>query len=117
MINLIDMEDTTAETAEEAYADWSRVQDPTVRKVVERAAWHMADKYGSTRTIERDDAIQEGLILVATNRRLAECLDDPELGPGVLYHRLVQLLTTRVRTEAKHRSRSTSYEVVTGAAA
>ncbi|MEU8621448.1 hypothetical protein [Streptomyces sp. NPDC048623] len=117
MINLIDIEETAATNAEAAYADWSRTRDPEVLKVVERAAWHMADKYGSTRTIERDDAIQEGLILVATNRRLAECLDDPELGPGVLYHRLVQLLTTKVRTEAKYRSRSTSYEVVTGAAA
>ncbi|MFD7976691.1 hypothetical protein [Streptomyces sp. NPDC059071] len=117
MINLIDMEETTAETAEAAYADWSRTQDPEVLKVVERAAWHMADKYGSTRTIERDDAIQEGLVLVATHRRLSECIDDPELGPGVLYHRLVQLLTTKVRTEAKHRSRSTSYELITGVAA
>ncbi|MFE0964031.1 MULTISPECIES: hypothetical protein [Streptomyces] len=105
------------DSAEEAYADWSLSNNPEVLATIERAARHMADKYASSVTIEKDDAFQEGLILVATQRRLRECLHDPALGLGVLYHRLVQHLTTKVRTEAKHRSRSSSYEALTGGAA
>ncbi|MFJ6680618.1 hypothetical protein [Streptomyces werraensis] len=99
------------ETAEEARADWSFASDPEVLKVVERAAWHMANKYDSSRTIEREDAYQEGLVLLATHPRLRECITSPDLGLGVLYTRLVQRLTHRVETEAKHRSGTKSWEV------
>jgi hypothetical protein len=39
-----------------------------------------------------------------------ECLADPELGLGVLYHRLVLDLTDLIKTQARHRTRHTSYE-------
>ncbi|KPC89328.1 hypothetical protein ADL35_02515 [Streptomyces sp. NRRL WC-3753] len=114
-MNLIEITNAY-DNAEQAYADWSVLQDPEVVKVVERAARHMADKYASSVTIEQEDARQEGLILVATHPRLRECLHNPDVGLGVLHHRLVQLLTTRVRTEAKHRSGHSSFEVLAGAA-
>ncbi|USH44630.1 hypothetical protein SEA_BROPLEASE_45 [Streptomyces phage BroPlease] len=115
-MNLIEITNAY-DTAEQAYADWSVLADPEVVKVVERAARHMADKYASSVTIEQEDARQEGLILVATHPRLRECFTNPDVGLGALHHRLVQLLTTQVRTEAKYRSRSSSYEVLTGSAA
>jgi len=70
----------------------------------------MAGKYDSTRTIEQDDAYQEGLILVATHPLLQQCFTDPTVGLGALYHRLVQQLTTKVRTEANRRTQHLSFE-------
>lgn len=99
------------DTAEEAYADWSFMANPEAVRVVERAARHMSGKYESTRTIEQEDAYQEGLILVATHPRLQECFTNPAIGLGALYTRLVQRLTHRVETDANHRSRSKSWEV------
>ncbi|MFI5863591.1 hypothetical protein [Streptomyces sp. NPDC051546] len=99
------------DSAEEARADWSFTLNREAMRVVERAAWHMADKYDSTRTIEREDAYQEGLALMATHPRLRECLTDPSVGLGALHTRLIQRLTHRVETEAKHRSNTKSWEV------
>lgn len=110
-MNLIEITNTY-ESAEEAYADWSFTSNPEVMKVIERAAWRMANQYESTRTIEYEDAHQEGLILVATHARLRECLTDPGLGLGVLHTRLTQRLVHKVETEAKRRSGQLSYEAV-----
>lgn len=98
------------DTAEEAYADWSFTSDPEAMKVIERAARRMANQYESTRTIEAEDARQEGMVLVATHPRLQECFADPNLGLGVLFTRLVQRLTHKVETEAKRRVKTKSYE-------
>jgi len=109
-VNIVDLEVSNYETAEQALADWTPLQDPEVLKAVERAAWSIASKYENTRTIEREDAYQEGLILVATHPALKECFKNPDLGLGALYTRLVQRLTHKVETEARHRSRTKSYE-------
>ncbi|MEN8652881.1 hypothetical protein ABCR94_20385 [Streptomyces sp. 21So2-11] len=109
-INLIEVDFTTEDDIEAALADWSFTGGPEAMKAIERAARHMAFKYESSQTIEHDDAYQEGLILTATHPRLRECFSDPNIGLGVLHHRLIQLLTTRVRTEAKHRSGTRSWE-------
>jgi hypothetical protein len=90
--------------------NWDFTANPEAMKVIERAAKRMANKYESTRTIEEEDAYQEGLILVATHPRLQECFTNPAVGLGALYTRLVQRLTHKVETEAKRRSKTTSYE-------
>jgi hypothetical protein len=90
--------------------DWSFTSNPEAMRVIERAARHMANKYDSTRTIEEEDAYQEGLILVATHPLLQACFTDPSVGLGALYYRLVQQLTTKVRSEANRRTKQTSYE-------
>ncbi|MFE4451390.1 hypothetical protein [Streptomyces sp. NPDC056796] len=101
------------DSAEEAYADWSVLDDAEVVKVAERAARKLARDYEDTGTIELPDALQEALILLATNGRMVrDCLADPGLGYGVLHTRLHQMLVKVVRTDAKHRSGQLSYEAV-----
>ncbi|NWF28275.1 hypothetical protein HW130_18705 [Streptomyces sp. PKU-EA00015] len=92
-------------------ADWRVLDLPEVVALAGRAARRIADGYEDTLTMEYDDARQEALIILATKPAMVnECLSDPDLGLGVLYHRLVLDLIDRVKTEAKHRIRHTSYE-------
>ncbi|WAB08749.1 hypothetical protein SEA_ANDRIS_45 [Streptomyces phage Andris] len=99
------------ETAEEAFADWSVLEDPETVKVAERAAYRLSRDYADTGTIEYDDALQEATIILATRPGMVrDCLSSPDLGYGVLYTRLHQALVKVVRTDAKHRTKHTSYE-------
>ncbi|MCC2278862.1 hypothetical protein LKL35_26040 [Streptomyces sp. ET3-23] len=97
-------------------ADWS-VLTPDVMALAGRAARRIADGYEERLTMEYDDAFQEALLILATKASMVrECLDDPELGLGVLYHRLVLDLTDLIKTQARHRARHTSYEAACDAA-
>ncbi|MEV7282625.1 hypothetical protein [Streptomyces sp. NPDC093111] len=90
--------------------DWSVITRETAG-IAGRAARRVADGYGSRLTMEYDDAFQEALLLLATKADMVRgCLADPELGPGVLHHRLVRDLTDQVKTQARHRARHVSYE-------
>ncbi|MGW8743578.1 hypothetical protein [Streptomyces sp. NPDC055794] len=98
-------------------ADWRVLDLPEVVALAGRAARRIADGYEDTLTMEYDDARQEALIILATKPGMVnECLADPNLGLGVLYHRLYLDLTDRVKTEAKRRIRHTSYEAACEAA-
>lgn len=91
-------------------ADWS-VLSPDVMAVAGRAARRIADGYEDRLTMEYDDAFQEAVLILATKATMVrECLNDPGLGLGVLYHRLVLDLTDKIKTQARHRARHTSYE-------
>ena len=91
-------------------ADWS-VLTPEVLTLAGRAARRIADGYEDRLTMEYEDAFQEAVLLLATKAAMVrECLADPELGLGVLYHRLVLDLTDLIKTQARHRTRHTSYE-------
>ncbi|MFF3249764.1 hypothetical protein ACFYWP_01870 [Actinacidiphila glaucinigra] len=81
-------------------------------KVAQRAAYRLSEDYSDTRTIEFDDAYQEALIILASRPGMVrECLASADLGYGVLYTRLHQHLVKVVRTDAKHRSNTKSWEV------
>ncbi|MEV0437813.1 hypothetical protein AB0I84_00645 [Streptomyces spectabilis] len=96
-------------------ADWSVITRET-EGIAGRAARRVADGYGTRLTMEYDDAFQEALLLLATKADMVRgCLADPELGPGVLHHRLVLDLTDQVKTQARHRARHVSYEAVCAA--
>jgi hypothetical protein len=110
-IQITDLEVTEYETAEQARTDWSFMQDDETLKVAGRAAYRLSQDYADTGTIEYDDAYQEAVIILATRPGMVrECLSDPSLGYGVLYTRLHQALVKVVRTDAKHRTKHTSYE-------
>jgi hypothetical protein len=98
-------------------ADWQFLDLPEVVSLTGRAARRIADGYEDTLTMEYDDARQEALLILATKPAMvSECLSDPNLGLGVLYHRLVLDLIDRVKTEARRRIRHTSYEAACNAA-
>ncbi|MFJ3974918.1 hypothetical protein [Streptomyces sp. NPDC090021] len=97
--------------------DWRFLCLPEVVALAGRAARRIADGYEDTLTMEYEDARQEALIILATKPSMvSECLSDPNLGLGVLYHRLVLDLVDRVKTEARYRVRHTSYEAACDAA-
>jgi hypothetical protein len=97
--------------------DWRVLELPEVVALAGRAARRIADGYEDTLTMEYEDARQEALIILATKPAMvSECLSDPNLGLGVLYHRLVLDLVDRVKTEARRRIRHTSYEAACDAA-
>ncbi|MFF4244278.1 hypothetical protein ACFYY2_07360 [Streptomyces sp. NPDC001822] len=97
--------------------DWRVLDLPILLTLAGRAARRIANGYEDTLTMEYEDARQEALIILATKPDMVnECLGDPSLGPGVLYHRLVLDLVDRVKTEAKYRIRHTSYEAACEAA-
>ncbi|RPF45771.1 hypothetical protein EDD96_2335 [Streptomyces sp. Ag109_G2-6] len=97
--------------------DWRVLDLPEVVALAGRAARRIADGYEDTLTMEYEDARQEALIILATKPQMVnECLADPALGLGVLYHRLVLDLVDRVKTEARRRIRHTSYEAACNAA-
>lgn len=98
-------------------ADWRVLDLPEVVALAGRAARRIADGYEDTLTMEHEDARQEALIILATKPTMVnECLADPSLGLGVLYHRLVLDLMDRVKTVAKYRCRHISYEAACEAA-
>jgi hypothetical protein len=98
-------------------ADWRVLDLAEVVALAGRAARRIADGYEDTLTMEYEDARQEALIILATKPDMVnECLADPSLGLGVLYHRLVLDLVDRVKTVAKYRIRHTSYEAACDAA-
>ncbi|WP_329022470.1 MULTISPECIES: hypothetical protein [Streptomyces] len=97
-------------------ADWT-VLTPEVTALAGRAARRIADGYEDTLTMEYEDARQEALIILATKPHMvSQCLTEPSLGLGVLYHRLVLDLVDRVKTEATRRIWHTSYEAACDAA-
>ncbi|MGW3336236.1 hypothetical protein ACWDCL_01980 [Streptomyces sp. NPDC001009] len=97
--------------------DWRVLDLPEVVALAGRAARRIADGYEDTLTMEYEDARQEALIILATKTAMVnECLADPALGLGVLYHRLVLDLIDKVKTQAKYRIRHTSYEAACNAA-
>ncbi|MFF1734258.1 hypothetical protein [Streptomyces sp. NPDC058247] len=97
--------------------DWRVLDLPEVVALAGRAARRVADGYEDTPTMEYEDARQEALIILAMKPAMVnECLAEPSLGLGVLYHRLVLDLVDRVKTEAKYRIRHTSYEAACDAA-
>jgi hypothetical protein len=103
-LNLIETEFT--ETFEEGATDWSILNEEGVIGVAEVVALKAGDQYGLT--LERDDAYQECLTLLATRHRKAR--EALALGTGALHRWLTQRLRDQVLTEAKYRSQHTSYE-------
>jgi hypothetical protein len=99
-------------TAEEALTDWSFSENPAVIAVIERAARTAAGKYGDTGTAEYGDALQDGMILVATKRDLQDAVARVDAEPGLLYARLGRDLTNLYQREAEKRvpARRTSWE-------
>ncbi|MFE7480048.1 hypothetical protein [Streptomyces sp. NPDC057552] len=96
-------------------ADWTVIDHETVG-IASRAARRIADGYGTRLTMEYDDALQEALLLLATKADMVRtCLTDPQLGPGVLHHRLVLDLTDMIKTQARHRACHVSYEAACSA--
>ncbi|MEU9605485.1 hypothetical protein [Streptomyces sp. NPDC048057] len=93
-------------TVEEASADWSILSEEGVIGVAEVVALKAAERYGLT--LERDDAHQECLVLLATRHRQAR--EALSVSPGVLHNWLWQRLRDRTLTAAKHRSKGQSYE-------
>ncbi|WMI34770.1 hypothetical protein SEA_MARAV_48 [Streptomyces phage Marav] len=94
------------DSAEEASADWSILDEEGVIGVAEVVALKAAEQYGLT--LERDDAYQECLVLLATRHRQAR--EALSVSTGVLHNWLWQRLRDKTLTEAKHRSRGQSYE-------
>ncbi|MEU8133208.1 hypothetical protein [Streptodolium elevatio] len=110
-MSIVELATTEYASAEQAFADWSVMDDPETLKVAERAARRLAEQYADTRTIEYEDAFQEAVIILASKPQMVrECLTDPHLGYGVLATRLHQHLVMKVRTEASRRTRLTSFE-------
>ncbi|MCD2462486.1 hypothetical protein MBT42_02820 [Streptomyces sp. MBT42] len=103
-LNLIDGSFT--ETFEEGTTDWSILDEEGVIGVAEVVALKAAEQYGLT--LERDDAYQECLILLATRHRKAR--EALALGTGALHKWLTQRLSNQTLTEAKNRSKGQSYE-------
>jgi DNA-directed RNA polymerase specialized sigma24 family protein len=90
--------------------DWSVLEYPGVRTVARKAASKVATDYSDLATVDYDDLYQEALILLATNGEAQDCLGDPDLGLGVLYHRLVRDLEDTLKTEARRHTRQTSLD-------
>jgi DNA-directed RNA polymerase specialized sigma24 family protein len=95
--------------------DWSVLEYPGVRTVARKAASRVATDYSDLAAVDFDDLYQEALILLATNGEAQDCLGDPDLGLGVLYHRIVRDLEDKVRPEAKRHTRQTSYDAIVDA--
>lgn len=95
-------------------ADWSVLEYPGVRTVARKAASKVATDYADLTTIDFDDLHHEVLILLATGPEARQCLEDPGLGLGVLYVRMVQGLLDKVRVEAGRHNRQTSLDAATG---
>ncbi|MGW7434752.1 hypothetical protein [Streptomyces sp. NPDC054849] len=112
MINLIDIEETTADTAEAAYADWALFAEDGVKGIVQAVARSFGRDYGLT--LEEEDAYQEAQIILATHHRKARVA--LAQGPGVLHRWLHQRLRDKFLTEAGHRAGHASYDVLTSAA-
>jgi hypothetical protein len=75
--------------------------------IAQRVARKAGDQYGMT--LEYEDAYQEALILLATRPNKARSAY--QAGPGALYRWLSQRLRDEHLTEAKHRSKTKSWEV------
>lgn len=113
MINLIDIHDTQAHSAEEARADWTLMSEDGVAGIVRSVARSFARDYGLT--LEAEDAYQEAQILLATRSQQARAA--LAQGGGVLYRWLHQRLRDRFLTEAKRRSGHASFEAMAGGVA
>ncbi|MER6773283.1 hypothetical protein ABT389_26525 [Streptomyces bacillaris] len=61
-------------------------------------------------TVQRADGLREALLLLAAADMARARLADPQLGPGVLHHRLILDLTDMVKAQARHRACHISYE-------
>lgn len=106
-MNLIEITNSY-DSAEEAYTDWTILEEEGVIGVAEVVAMKTADEYGLT--LERDDAYQEALLLLATRPRQARTA--LALGTGALHRWLRQRLRDEHLTQAKRRSGGVSYEAV-----
>jgi DNA-directed RNA polymerase specialized sigma24 family protein len=95
--------------------DWSVLEYPGVRTVARKAASKVATDYSDLPAVDYDDLYQEALILLATNGEVQDCLGDPDLGLGVLYHRTVRDLENTISTEARRHVKHTSYDAIVDA--
>ncbi|MFS0694167.1 hypothetical protein [Streptomyces nitrosporeus] len=86
--------------------DWSAVEDPEVRRVVDLVARKVGREYGLA--LEADDARQESAVVLA--EKAGEAREMLARGPGLLYRWLCQQLRNRWLTELRHQSRHLSYE-------
>ncbi|MEU3045835.1 hypothetical protein ABZ705_04740 [Streptomyces sp. NPDC006984] len=102
-LHLADLESAEAPTA----VDWSVLAEPRVESVAQAVARSFARDYGLT--LEYDDALQEAF-LVAAERAPTVRQILAQHGAGLLHRWLSQRLRDRWLTEAKHRTRHTSYE-------
>ncbi|MER5632191.1 hypothetical protein [Streptomyces nitrosporeus] len=86
--------------------EWSAVDDPEVRRVVNLVARKFGREYGLA--LEADDARQESAVVLA--EKADEAREMLAGGPGLLYRWLCQQLRNRWLTELRHQSRHLSYE-------
>lgn len=105
-MNLIEITNAY-ETAEQAAADWSILDDEEVLGIAQRAARKASEEYGLT--LEYEDAYQEAQLLLATRPNKARAALN--VGPGALFRWLGQRLRDDHLTEVKHRSTAKSWEV------
>lgn len=96
----------TAESAEEAYADWALLDVEGVREAAQKAARRVARQY--TR-VEYDDLLQEAYIVIATHPRQMRMALEEE-GLGRLHHIVWCDLTNLAAKETRRLERNTSYE-------
>ncbi|WP_327175495.1 hypothetical protein OG599_09355 [Streptomyces sp. NBC_01335] len=89
-----------------AALDWSAVEGPEVRRVVDLVARKFGREYGLA--LEADDARQESAVVLA--EKADEAREMLAGGPGLLYRWLCQQLRNRWLTELRHQSRHLSYE-------
>ncbi len=87
--------------------DWSVLEIDGVTDVASSASRRVAEQYHHT--IERDDAYQEALILLARGANEVRAYVAAD-AMGLLHHWLYCDLVNIVETEAKHRSKHISYE-------
>ncbi|MBQ0949275.1 MULTISPECIES: hypothetical protein [unclassified Streptomyces] len=95
------------ESAEEALADWSILDEPEVESVARAVSRQMARDY--PHALEVEDAYQEAVVFLASRPAVARrALSD---GPGMLNRWLVQRMRDKFLTDQKRRSEHKSWEV------
>lgn len=97
-------------------SDWSVLDEPEVREVIESAARAAGERLGHLRShydsLDTDnawigsDVEQEALILVATKPALREAASQPALLHTMLFHELMNFYRTEVRRASKAVSHS-----------
>ena len=92
--------------------DWTVLDIDGVTDVARNAATRLARQYATT--IEYDDAFQEALIRLAHRpTRVRQCASETgEATLGTLCNELYGDLVDTIKTEAKHRNRHLSYELL-----
>ncbi|UFD97983.1 hypothetical protein PQC18_gp45 [Streptomyces phage Pablito] len=105
-IDIVEFEEGNYESAEQAYTDWSILDEEGVTGIAERAAKSMADQY--SQTLEYEDAYQEALIFLATRpQRARQALTK---GPGALNNWIRQRIRDKFLDEQVDRSDTVSWD-------